>query len=67
MPGFYEMVAGISIFVLNEPQFQTTYYKIQEAMENFVFPDEIKTNLMKINKLMNIFYEKEPSILRERA
>ena len=31
---------------------------LQEAMENFVFPDEIKTklmNLMKMNKLMKIF------------
>ena len=36
-------------------------------MENFVFPDEIKTKLMKMNKLMNTFYAKEPSILRERA
>ena len=27
----------------------------QEAMENFVFPDEIKTKLMKMSKLMNIF------------
>ena len=25
-------------------------YKIQEAMENFVFPDEIRTKMMKINK-----------------
>ena len=30
-------------------------YGIQEAMENFVFPDEIKTKLMKMSKLMNIF------------
>ena len=28
----------------------------QEAMENFVFPDEIETKLMKMRKLMNIFY-----------
>ena len=28
----------------------------QEARENFVFPDEIKTKLMKMSKLMNIFY-----------
>ena len=27
----------------------------QEAMENFVFPDEIKTKLIKISKLKNIF------------
>ena len=27
----------------------------QEAMENFVFPDLIKTKLMKMNELMNIF------------
>ena len=40
---------------------------IKEAMENFVFPDEIKTKLMKMNKLMNIFYAKEPNILAERA
>ena len=39
----------------------------QEAMDYFVFPDEIKTKLMKMNKLMNFFYAKEPSILRERA
>ena len=31
-------------------------YKLQEAMENFVFPDEIKTKLMKMSKLRNIFY-----------
>ena len=33
-------------------------YYSQKAMENFVFPDEITTkmtNLMKMNKLMNIF------------
>ena len=36
-------------------------------MENFVFPNEIKTKLMKMNKLINIFYAKEPNILRERA
>ena len=29
---------------------------IQEAMENFVFPYEIKTKLMRLRKLMNIFY-----------
>ena len=29
---------------------------IQEAMENLVFPDEIKTKLMKMSKLKNIFY-----------
>ena len=29
---------------------------LQEAMENFVFPDEIKTKVMKMNKLMNIFH-----------
>ena len=28
----------------------------QEAMENFVFPDEIKTKLMQMSKLKNIFY-----------
>ena len=28
----------------------------QEAMENFVFPNEIKTKLMKMSKLINIFY-----------
>ena len=28
----------------------------QEATENFVFPDEIKAKLMKMSKLMNIFY-----------
>ena len=31
-------------------------YYSQEAMENFVFPDEIKAKLMKMSKLMNIFY-----------
>ena len=31
-------------------------YTKQEAMENFVFPDEIKTKLMKMSKLKNIFY-----------
>ena len=34
-------------------------YYLQEAMENFVLPDKITTkmtNLMKMNKLMNIFY-----------
>ena len=31
-------------------------YDLQEAMENFVFPDEIKAKLMKMSKLMNIFY-----------
>ena len=30
-------------------------YEEQEAMENFVFPDEIKTKLMKMSKLINIF------------
>ena len=25
-------------------------YTLQEAMENFVFPDEIKTKLMKMNE-----------------
>ena len=30
-------------------------YIKQEAMENFVFPDEIKRKLMKMSKLMNIF------------
>ena len=33
-----------------------THYEIQEAMENFVFPNEIKIKLMKMSKLMNIFY-----------
>ena len=28
---------------------------IQDALENFVFPDEIKTKLMKMNKLINFF------------
>ena len=32
----------------------TTYYA-QEAMENFVFPDEIKTKLMKMSKLKIFF------------
>ena len=31
-------------------------YAGQEAMENFVFPDEIITKLMKMSKLKNIFY-----------
>ena len=31
-------------------------YKVLEAMENFVFPDEIKTKSMKMSKLKNIFY-----------
>ena len=31
-------------------------WNTQEAMENFVFPDEIKTKLMKMSKLKNIFY-----------
>ena len=31
-------------------------YPIQEAMENFVFSDEIKTKLMKMSKLINILY-----------
>ena len=26
-------------------------YEVQEAMENFVFPDEIKTKMMKIDKI----------------
>ena len=39
----------------------------QEAMENFVFPDEIKTKLMKMNTFINFCYTKELSILRERA
>ena len=30
-------------------------YHEQEAMENFVFPDKIKTKLMKMSQLMNIF------------
>ena len=29
--------------------------ELQEAMENFVFPDEIKTKLMKMYELINIF------------
>ena len=29
---------------------------VQEAMENFVFPYEIKTQLMKMSKFKNIFY-----------
>ena len=28
---------------------------LQEAMENFVFPDENKTKLIKMKELMNIF------------
>ena len=28
----------------------------QEAMENFVFPDEIKSELIRMIKLVNIFY-----------
>ena len=43
------------------------FINLQEAMENFVFPNEIKTKLMKMNKLINIIYAKEPNILRERA
>ena len=31
-------------------------YLLQEAMENFVFPDEITTKLMKMSTLMNIFH-----------
>ena len=31
-------------------------YTKQEAMENFVFPDEIKTKIMKMSKLNNILY-----------
>ena len=44
-----------------------TFIYFTRGHENFVFPDETKTKLIKINKLMNIFYTKEPSILRERA
>ena len=36
--------------------FRQQLYLLQEVMENFVFPDEIKTKLMKMGKLMNIFY-----------
>ena len=31
-------------------------------MENFVFPDEIKTKLMKMSKLRNIFTSRENEI-----
>ena len=31
-------------------------YSQQEAMENFVFPDEIKSELIRMIKLVNIFY-----------
>ena len=40
------------------------YSLLQEAMESFVFPDEIKTKLMKMNKLMNIF-SRPPKILQK--
>ena len=32
------------------------HYILQEAMENFVFPEEIKTKLMNMSKLKSIFY-----------
>ena len=31
-------------------------YVLQEAIENFVFPEEIETKLTKMSKFMNIFY-----------
>ena len=37
------------------PNKSKTNYGKQEAMENFVFPDEIKTKLMKMSKLMKNF------------
>ena len=33
----------------------TPFIKLQEAMENFVFPNENKTKLMKMYELMSIF------------
>ena len=30
--------------------------KLQKTMENFIFPDEIKTKWLKMCKLKNIFY-----------
>ena len=30
-------------------------YSTQEAMENFVFPDEVKTKLMRMSKLVTFF------------
>ena len=40
-------------------------YSQQEAMENFVFPDAIKTKLMKMSKLINIFMSHK--IMRNRS
>ena len=46
-----------NLIISEEPQTGTyIIIKLQEAMENFVFPDEIETKLMKMRKLMNIFY-----------
>ena len=58
--GLLVAVLSVQIFGTNSANtvsfsFHSIYVK-QEAMENFVFPDEIKAKLMKMSKLMNIFY-----------
>ena len=54
---FLSLIAsyGVINFLDNSSNKFKDYYE-QEAMENFVFPDEIETKLMKMRKLMNIFY-----------
>ena len=39
-----------------EARFNGELHLYNLAMENFVFSDEIKTKLMKMSKLMDIFY-----------
>ena len=38
------------VFVFYFDIFSMVFINVQEAMENFVFPDEIKTKMMKIDK-----------------
>ena len=49
------LTADKSNFIINPFVLGFKYITKQEAMENFVFPDEIKTKLMKMTKLY-IFY-----------
>ena len=52
----YENNIILSVYnALNSMQ-NSKLCNLQEAMENFVFPNEIKTKLMKMSILKNIFY-----------
>ena len=53
----------LTLMLIFKPNTFKSYYvrlcpklNTQEALENFVFPDEIKRKLMRMSKLVNIFY-----------